>query len=221
VETVGSRWPGCPRLSGRAEAPGCDFAPWCAPLPAASASRNQGTLPAGCRQAAHGFGVAFTMIMSGRAEAPGCDFAPWCAPLPAASASRCQGTLPAGCRQAAHGWRKPPVAIRTLVRTPARGVSSALPGHFTRGLPPCGSWVLTSHFRLSSRGRDPAQQELRPPGNASCQKARAIGCQSRVTVRARATNTVSGTHRPIDIGRSPHCVFVARSGRGISPGRLN
>jgi len=31
------------------------------------------------------------------------------------------------------------VAIRTLVRTPAHGVSSALPALFTRRLPPGGS----------------------------------------------------------------------------------
>jgi hypothetical protein len=57
----------------------------------------------------------------------------------------------------------------------ACGVSIASPGHFTRRLPPGGSWVLTSHFRLSSRGTDAAQQELRPPRTASCQKAKAIG----------------------------------------------
>ncbi|MEY3175723.1 MAG: hypothetical protein RLZZ436_3637 [Planctomycetota bacterium] len=52
VETVGSRWPSCPHLSGRAAAPGCASASWCAPLAAASTARFHGSLPAGCRQAA-------------------------------------------------------------------------------------------------------------------------------------------------------------------------
>ncbi|MEY3174349.1 MAG: hypothetical protein RLZZ436_2263, partial [Planctomycetota bacterium] len=53
-------------VSGWAEAPGCDFAPWCAPLPAASAALCQGSLPAGCRPAAQCvFGIAFAEIMSG------------------------------------------------------------------------------------------------------------------------------------------------------------
>ncbi|MEY3173071.1 MAG: hypothetical protein RLZZ436_984 [Planctomycetota bacterium] len=83
-------------------------------LPAMRRARKPG--PLGFRPAAHVFGIAFARIMSGRAEAPGCDFAPWCA-------------------------------------APGRGVSGALAGHFTRRLPPGGSWVLTSHFRLSSLAR--------------------------------------------------------------------
>jgi hypothetical protein len=44
--------PCCPRLSGRAAAPGYASALWCAPLAAASTTRFHGSLPAGCRQAA-------------------------------------------------------------------------------------------------------------------------------------------------------------------------
>ncbi|MEY3174940.1 MAG: hypothetical protein RLZZ436_2854, partial [Planctomycetota bacterium] len=59
--------------------------------------------------------------------------------------------MPLGCRPAAHVWRKPPVAIRHPGAHAASGVGSALPGLFTRGLPPCGSYafsLLTSHFSL-------------------------------------------------------------------------
>ncbi|MEY3172552.1 MAG: hypothetical protein RLZZ436_465 [Planctomycetota bacterium] len=66
-------------------------------------------------------------------------------------------------------------------RHAARGVSSALPGHFTRGLPPCGSSrsrtaahrLLTSHFRRSPfaqrhqhRVAAPLTRRL-PPGGSS------------------------------------------------------
>ncbi|MEY3176793.1 MAG: hypothetical protein RLZZ436_4707, partial [Planctomycetota bacterium] len=137
-------------------------------------------------------------IMSGRAEAPGCDFAPWCAPLPAASAVRCQDPLPAGCRPAAHVWRKPPVAFCTVVRTPARGVSSALPGHFTRGLPPCGSCVAEAPGCVLHLGAHPCpRRQLRvartlypraaalrlirapPCGSGSCHHKRPFTCESQ------------------------------------------
>ncbi|MEY3172910.1 MAG: hypothetical protein RLZZ436_823 [Planctomycetota bacterium] len=68
---------------------------------------------------------------------------------PAASTSRRQGSLPAGCRQAAHEGGSPRLRLRTLVRTPVCGVGSALAGHFTRGLPPCGS-VRAAALRLSA-----------------------------------------------------------------------
>ncbi|MEY3173528.1 MAG: hypothetical protein RLZZ436_1442, partial [Planctomycetota bacterium] len=80
---------------------------------------------------------------------PRLRFAPWCVPLPAAAAARCQHTLPAGSRPAAHVSRKPRVAFRRPRAHAARGVSSAVPALFTRGLPPCGSCafsLLTSHF---------------------------------------------------------------------------
>ncbi|MEY3173902.1 MAG: hypothetical protein RLZZ436_1816, partial [Planctomycetota bacterium] len=103
---VGSALPGHftrrlpPGGSCAAEAPGCVLAPWCPTLSAALAVRSQGTLPAGCRQAAQCV-----------AEAPGCVLAPWCPTLSAALAVRCEGTLPAGCRQAAHARREPPVVF--------------------------------------------------------------------------------------------------------------
>jgi hypothetical protein len=98
--------------------------------------------------------------MSGRAEAPGCVLAPWCPILPAASASRRQGTLPAGCRQAAQCvcqrvcespervGGSPRLRFGTVVPNPARGVSNALRGYFTRRLPPGGSMCLSTRLRI-------------------------------------------------------------------------
>jgi hypothetical protein len=37
------------------------------------------------------------------------------------------------------------------------------------------AFLRSSGDRCSARGRDPAQQELRPPGTDSCQKVNAIG----------------------------------------------
>ncbi|MEY3173146.1 MAG: hypothetical protein RLZZ436_1060, partial [Planctomycetota bacterium] len=51
----------------------------------------------------------------------------------------------------------PRLRFRTLVRTPARGVSSALPGHFTRGLPPCGSCDFGIAIAEIMSGRAEAQ----------------------------------------------------------------
>jgi hypothetical protein len=127
-------------MSGRAEAPGCDSHPGARAWPwrqqCVAGFFTRGLPPCGL----------FVWHRVCRADersggSPRLRFAPWCARLVVASAVRWQGSLPAGCRPAAYVWRKPPVAIRTLVRAPGRGVSSALAGHFTRGLPPCGLCV--------------------------------------------------------------------------------
>ncbi|MEY3173704.1 MAG: hypothetical protein RLZZ436_1618 [Planctomycetota bacterium] len=141
----------CCRPERTGGSPRLRFAPWCAPLPAASASRWQGSLPAGsrqaaqycCRQAAHRVTIALAEIMSGRAEAPGCVFAPWCAPLPAASASRWQGSLPAGCRPAAqYRFRQAAHCFptrRIIILPTAFSLVSLLSSLFS---------LLTSHFSL-------------------------------------------------------------------------
>ncbi|MEY3172395.1 MAG: hypothetical protein RLZZ436_308, partial [Planctomycetota bacterium] len=58
-------------MTGRPEAPGCDSAPWCAPLPAASAARCQGSLPAGCRPAAHAGGRPLALTFSASPQKAG------------------------------------------------------------------------------------------------------------------------------------------------------
>ncbi|MEY3172675.1 MAG: hypothetical protein RLZZ436_588 [Planctomycetota bacterium] len=151
------------------------------------------------------FAIAFAEMMSGRAEAPGCDFAPWCAPLPAASAGRCQGSLPAGCRPAAHTLAarrlirvchrvcrndertggSPRLRFRTLVRAPARGVSSALPGLFTRGLPPCGSCDFGTAFAEMMSGRAEAHGCDFAPWCAPLAAASAVRCQGSLPAGCR------------------------------------
>jgi hypothetical protein len=116
-------------MSGRAEAPGCDSHPGARAWPWRQQCVGRALYPR----------AAALRLMCG--GSPGLCFVRWCARLVVASAVRWQGTLPAGCRPAAYVWRKPRVVFRTLVRAPGRGVSSALAGHFTRGLPPCGLCV--------------------------------------------------------------------------------
>ncbi|MEY3176650.1 MAG: hypothetical protein RLZZ436_4564, partial [Planctomycetota bacterium] len=92
------------------------------------------------------------------AEAHGCDSAPWCPALP--TPERAGGS--------------PRLRFGTLVPGTARGVSSAVPGLFTRGLPPCGSArvrpaayassyfsLLTSHFSSLARALYPRAPALR------------------------------------------------------------
>ncbi|MEY3172669.1 MAG: hypothetical protein RLZZ436_582 [Planctomycetota bacterium] len=111
------------------------------------------------------FGIAFAEMMSGRAEAPGCDSHPGAHPCPRrqqhvaralypqASARRLMRVWHRVCRDDERTGGSPRLRFRTLVRTPARGVSRTLPGLFTRRLPPGGSVrshfsLLTSHFSL-------------------------------------------------------------------------
>ncbi|MEY3175118.1 MAG: hypothetical protein RLZZ436_3032 [Planctomycetota bacterium] len=74
----------CPHLSGRAEAPGCDFRTL---VRTASASRHQHPLPAGCRQAAHCVLTSHFSLLTSHFSLP--------------SLLSRQGSLPAGFRPAA------------------------------------------------------------------------------------------------------------------------
>ncbi|MEY3173272.1 MAG: hypothetical protein RLZZ436_1186 [Planctomycetota bacterium] len=129
-----------PPLSGRAEAPGYASAPWCAPLP-----------PLSGRAKAPGYTSAPWCAplppLSGRAEAPGYSLAPWCARRQHRGPGPFTRRLPPGgslffpprfpsCHfslltshfhllSTLHSLAQPPVAIRTLVRIPASGVTSA------------------------------------------------------------------------------------------------
>ncbi|MEY3172215.1 MAG: hypothetical protein RLZZ436_128, partial [Planctomycetota bacterium] len=115
------------------------------------------------------FGIAFAEILSGRAEAPGCDSHPGAHPCPRRQ-RRVAGALypQAAARRLIRVWHRvcgndersggsPRLRFRTLVRAPARGVSSAVPGHFTRRLPPGGSCVFGIAFAeiLSGRAEAP------------------------------------------------------------------
>ncbi|MEY3174898.1 MAG: hypothetical protein RLZZ436_2812, partial [Planctomycetota bacterium] len=148
-------------LSGRAEAPGYVPAPWCPTLPtpersggsprlrpgtlvptlpAASAARCQGSLPAGSRPAAHAFPPAnsarshFSLLTS--------HFS-----LLTSHFSRPRSTL-YFLRSPLSRSVCPRRRFGTLVPRSACRVNSALPEAFTRGLPPCGSCVAAHAWRL-------------------------------------------------------------------------
>ncbi|MEY3174173.1 MAG: hypothetical protein RLZZ436_2087, partial [Planctomycetota bacterium] len=60
-------------------------------------------------------------------------------PLPAALASRCRALYPRAAALRLMRGGSSRLGFRIVVRTAFRGVSVAFAGHFTRGLPPCGS----------------------------------------------------------------------------------
>ncbi|MEY3174262.1 MAG: hypothetical protein RLZZ436_2176 [Planctomycetota bacterium] len=92
-------------------------------------------------------------------------------------------------------------ALAPWCAPPACGVSSALAGHFTRGLPPCGSSVAASHWPWLSLNRrkkvGKASWGCQSPGN---------GPQLRGQRRCRSA---PGWYRPIDIDRTP-CMIGSR-----------
>jgi hypothetical protein len=73
----------------------------------------------------------------------------------------------------------------------ACGVSSALAGHFTRGLPPCGSCVAAARWHWLSLNRREKWER------------RAGDVNPPVTVRSRAAGAHQVRYRPIDIDRTP------------------
>jgi hypothetical protein len=78
---------------------------------------------------------------------------------------------------------------RPRVVSPSQGEAPAEPPNAGPRSDRLPAFLRSSGDRCSARGRDAAQQELRPPGSAFCQKVKAVGRKSggKVPVEPRTT----------------------------------
>ncbi|MEY3172144.1 MAG: hypothetical protein RLZZ436_57 [Planctomycetota bacterium] len=150
------------------------------------------------------------------------------------------------CRDDERAGGSPRLRFRTLVRTPARGVSSALPAIFTRGLPPGGStrrhrvcqdyertggsprWRFRTLVRIPARGVSSALPAFftrgLPPGGSTRLPARCRTLYPRAPAR-RLNAFANALQGSLPAGCRPAAQRVCQRvaglfTRGLPPGGL-